>query len=146
MYQIVDGSTYNNSDSSNKKVDQSVTLKTLFAKVTTYIKSYKLKTITDETIPCNCYISDMFGKRFSSIKYFLAKFGYYGTLSFLKLNDILVTLESVEDENYYCFEHNNIYVSVPRYCYDNSNVIQSLNISLKSSILLTELTIVYTND
>src|SRR5574343_519547 len=27
MYQIVDGSTYNNSDSSNKKVDQSVTLK-----------------------------------------------------------------------------------------------------------------------
>ena len=134
MYQIVDGSTYNNSDSSNKKVDQSVTLKTLFAKVTTYIKSYKLKTITDETVPCNCYISDMFGKRFSSIKYFLAKFGYYGTLSFLKLNNILVTLESVEDENYYCFERNNIYVSVPRYYYDNSNVIQSFVYTIVNSV------------
>lgn len=134
MYQIVDGSTYNNANSSNKKLDQSVTLKTLFAKVTTYIKSFKIHTSDHEVIHCNCFIADMFGKRFSSIKYFLAKFGYYGTMSFLKLNNIYVTKEPYDDESYYCFEKNGIYVSAPKYYFNESNLVQSFVYTILNSV------------
>lgn len=125
MYQIVDGSTYNNATSNNKKSDHSVTLKTLFAKVTTYIKHYKIKTYDNETMTCNCFVSDMFGKRFSTLKYILARFGYYGAMSFLRLNNIYVTREPIIDDAYYCFDKNDIYVTVPKYYFNESDVVQS---------------------
>lgn len=134
MYQIVDGSTYNNSGSSNKKLDQSVTLKTVFAKVSTYIKNYKIHTLDQEVVHCNCFISDMFGKRFSSIKYILARFGYYGAMSFLKLNNIYVTKEPYINDEYYCFVKNDMYVSVPKCYFDGSNIVQSFVYTIISSI------------
>ena len=134
MYQIVDGSTYNNDASGNKKLDKSVTLKTLFAKVTTYIKHYKIQTYEKETVICKCFIADMFGKRFSSLKYILAKFGYYGTLTFLKLNNIYVTKEPFMNDNYYCFEKHGLYVSVLKYYFDQSDVVQSFVYTILSAI------------
>lgn len=134
MYQIVDGSTYNNSNSSNKKADPNVTLKTSFMKITTYIKTHKLVTYDKQIIPCGCFISDIFSSKFPTIKYLLAKFGYYGTLSFLRISDIYVTKEPYTDPNWYSFERGGIYVSVPKYFYENNQVYQSIAYTIISAI------------
>ena len=134
MYQIVDGSTYNNSNSSNKKAEPSITMKTIFMKITTYIKTYKLVTYDKQHVECGCFTSDIFAHRFPTLKYILAKFGFYNTLGFLRIGDILVTKEPVVNKEWYSFERGNIYVSVPKHFYENSNVYQSLVYTIISVI------------
>lgn len=135
MYQIVDGSTYNNSASSNKKMDQSVTLKTLFAKVTTYIKTFKIQTSNKEVVLCNCFIADMFGKRFPALKYILARMGYYETMGFMKLSNIYVTNHELDyGDSYYCFERNGVYVTIPKMYFDENNVAQSFVYTILTSM------------
>lgn len=126
-YQIVDGSTYNNSSSNNKKADAAVSFKSQSAKITTYLKNFKLQTIEKDSVDCKCFISEMFGKRFSTIKYFLAEFGIYGTMNFLRVNDIYISETPYEDPKFYCFDSKNgLYVSIPKMIYDANPVAQSL--------------------
>lgn len=134
MYQIVDGSTYNNSKSSNKKADPSVTFKTSMMRNITYTKKYKLTATNKEVIPCECFVSDIFSNRFTSFKYVLARFGFFGTLSFLKIHSLYISDKPIELADCYNFERGGIYVSMPKYLYDNNNVYQSVVYTIINSI------------
>lgn len=147
MYQIVDGSTYNNASSNNKKLDKSVTFKPILAKLSLFLKTYKIQTYEKETILCNCFVVEMFGKRFSVLKYFLANFGFYGAMSFLRLNNIYVTSEPYVDEIYYCFERNGVFVSVPKYYFNESKVVQAFVYTVLQAVYKPEdISEVFTNN
>ena len=97
MFQIVDGSTYNNA-TSNSKI-QSITLKTPFMPIKVY-KEYNSLTdcIDNTTHRCVLFTSYVFTKKTDAIKFILGRFGYYGTQEFLELDGIYVT-QYREDEN-----------------------------------------------
>ena len=97
MFQIVDGSTYNNA-TSNSKV-QSITLKTPFMPIKVY-KEYNSLTdcINNTTHRCVLFTSYVFTKKTDAIKFILGRYGYYGTQEFLELDGIYVT-QYKEDEN-----------------------------------------------
>ena len=97
MFQIVDGSTYNNA-TSNSKI-QSITLKTPFMPIKVY-KEYNSLTdcIDGTTHRCVLFTSYVFTKKTDAIKFILGRFGYYGTQEFLELDGIYVT-QYREDEN-----------------------------------------------
>ena len=90
MFQIVDGSTYNNA-TSNSKV-QSITLKTPFMPIKVY-KEYNSLTdcINNTTHRCVLFTSYVFTKKTDAIKFILGRYGYYGTQEFLELDGIYVT-------------------------------------------------------
>ncbi len=60
--------------------------------------------------------------------YLLAKFGLYGCIQFLELNEIYLTSAEPEyDENWYRFFcGKNIHISVPKVLYDNDQMTQSI--------------------
>lgn len=129
VYQIVDGSTYNNATSSSKV--PIITLKSPFMslKISKYI--YELKTMAGETIPAVCYnASYLFAKTFNIFKYILAKYGLYDTIVYAGYEHcIYVTNYDIKSENMYtikCGNNHDIYVNVSKYVYDNDFTIQSL--------------------
>ena len=97
MFQIVDGSTYNNA-TSNSKV-QSITLKTPFMPIKVYKEYNSLTDCIDSTTHrCVLFTSYVFTKKTDAIKFILGRYGYYGTQEFLELDGIYVT-QYKEDEN-----------------------------------------------
>lgn len=126
MYQIVDGSTYNNSGSNNKNADPMVAFKPAFMKSVVYQKRFRLTTYDKKVYNAQCFVSDIFSSKIHAIKYILAKYGYYGTLSYLRLSDIYVTRHPILNKDWYCFEKNGAYISVPKYLFENNKVLQSL--------------------
>lgn len=135
LYQIVDGSTYNNTGSVNRKVDV-VTNKTLMSPIRIFKYQYEMKTIDNIDIIANVFISNVFGKPTSIFKFILTKYGLLDTLEIANLGGIInVTEFKPEDtENLYIFKKNDIYISVPKYLYDNDEVIQSLTYTVYTSI------------
>lgn len=134
MYQIVDGSTYNNSTSNSKS--QSVTFKTMFMPTRIYRTNYNLKTVNKETIKSIIFSSRIFNKFLPAMKYILAKFGLYGTFRHLGIDCIYITKENPNNENMYTFVKNdNIYISVPKMIFDNDAMTQSLVCTIYKSII-----------
>lgn len=128
MYQIVDASTYNNSNAKNAK-KQSITFKTMFMPIRVYKYTGKLRDITGEDIPCTYFLGNMFKKSLLLMKYIFAKMGYYKTLEFLKVPGVIVSdnVNGIDDTKMYSFPvRDDLYVSIPRYIYDNSNIAQSV--------------------
>lgn len=125
IYQVVDGSTYNNSNSSNPK-SQNIAFKTLFMASRVYRYIEKIKLTTGETKECIWYMSNIFTKKCPIMRYLLAKFGLYQTAYLLKVNDLYISDKDPEDENMYTVKKNNIYISLPKFIYDNDPVAQSL--------------------
>lgn len=129
MYQIVDGSIYNNSSASSKKNDPAVNLKTLNGKVTIVNKPYKNKLKLfgeNSSMSCKCFIADMFGKKIPLIKFFLTAFGLVETMRYLCISDTYVSDKPFIDPDYYCFEKDaKLYISVPKMYFDRSDVYQS---------------------
>ena len=127
MYQIVDASTYNNSTSNSKK--HSVTLKTIFMPIRIYRASKTLKAIDGEKVKCIEYLSRIFNKSLPAIKYIFAKFGYYGGLEFLGVDQsIRISLKPEYDERFYTFlspKNEDIYISTPKYLFDNNSLVQA---------------------
>lgn len=129
LWQIVDASTYNSSTSSSKK--HSVTLKTMFMpiRIYRYITNNKnsLKDFySGETIACTFYTSYIFKKSLLVMKYILAKFGYYGSVSFLHLDLLMIyDHQPPMDEDCYVFNRFDIWISVPKAVYDKDQVVQS---------------------
>ena len=75
------------------------------------------------------YQSSIFNKMIPAIQYLLAKFGIYETISMLKTPYIKILKEDPLDTDSYTINRSinpNIYVSVPKYIYDNDPVMQSL--------------------
>ena len=135
LYQIVDASTYNNATSTSKK--HVVILKTMFMPVKIY-RSYKtLKSCGKETVKCTFYETRAFNKTVSVIKYIMAKFGFYGTLQFLGIEHLSVTSKPIEleDNSFYSFMKNDIYINIPKFIFDNNAVAQSAVYTIYKSII-----------
>ena len=133
MYQIVDGSTYNNSNSAAKK--PVVTFKTQLAAMRIIRNVTTMKTTEKENVKCVYYVCMTFDKPTLAMQYLLAKFGFYGTQTFLGLNGwITVTDKPLEDENFYSFmRHNNLFINVPKLLFNNDTLVQSLVYSIYKS-------------
>ena len=126
MFQVVDGSTYNNTSSNSKS--QNVVLKTMFMAIRLYRYKKHIDTVNYGTIPCVFFLSRIFNKPVMIMNYFLAKFGIYKLTEALKIIDFRVSDKydaELEKDRYVAKKHN-LYVSLPKYIYENDPVAQSL--------------------
>lgn len=137
IFQIVDGSTYNNSTASQSKVD-TVTMKTMFMPIRIF-RSFNNNNMIDlnsgllvEPIE---YQSIIFNNTVNVIYYILAAYGLYGTMKFLEIDCVSVTREPVVREDYYCFEKAGVYISCPKKIFDEDAVTQSLVATIYDGIL-----------
>ena len=135
LFQIVDGSTYNNG-TSNAKVP-SITLKIIFmaTRITRYYNS--ITTIDGQELRLNYYHSRIFNKGISACKYILAKYGYYGFLDFMGIGQaVFVSNTPINDNTCYTFKVcDDIYINSPKYILDRVPVVQSAVMTLKQSLV-----------
>lgn len=133
-YQIVDGSTYNNSTASQSKVD-TVSLKLTFSPVRLF-RGFRpmVDIISGEAISVIEYNSIIFNITCNALYYILANFGMYGTQEFLQIRCIDISDTPTTDPNYLCFEKNGIYVSCPRQCFVDP-VVQSFVATIVAGIM-----------
>ena len=135
VYQIVDGSTYNNTASTSKHPN--VTLKTMFMATRIYRYKDTVKTtkgVEMETVDITYYDSRIFGKPVPIMKYLLAKFGLFEAMKRLKIDSILITNDDIKDPEYYTFKKHNVYISAPKFIYNNDIATQSMVYTLLDSI------------
>lgn len=135
LFQIVDGSTYNNG-TSNAKVP-SITLKIIFmaTRITRYYNS--ITTDDGQELRFNYYHSRIFNKGISACKYILAKYGYFGFLEFMGINGaVFVTPHPINEDDHYSFKIcDDIYIHSPKYILDRVPVVQSAVMTLKQSLV-----------
>ena len=136
-FQIVDGSTYNNTATNNgpnRKADCN-TFKTLFMPVRIY-KKYKdmPEYWTKSTIRAVLYGSNIFSNYTDCMYYILANYGLYGTYDFLDIHCIYIGSAPIDDQvNYLNFNKHNIFISVPKMCFQD-NMVQSLVATIYGAI------------
>ena len=136
LFQIVDGSTYNNG-TSNAKIP-SITLKIIFmaTRVTRYFLNL-VSTASDE-FKTTHYYARIFNKTLPAAKYIFAKYGFYGGLKFFGLeNAVYVTNIDPNNPDMYTFKVNNneTYISTPKVLFENNNLLQSVISTLMVSVL-----------
>ena len=139
IFQIVDGSTYNNSTSNSKT--QSITLKTQFMPIKVYKEYYDLVDICDkESHRCVLFASYVFTKKTDTMKFILGRYGLYGTLEMLELEGIYIfsyeNHQVLDPKVYYNFtdKHNKIIISVVKRLFDKDNVTQSFCYTILKSV------------
>ena len=138
-FQIVDGSTYNNSNSNAKC--QSVTFKSLFMATRLYRYIVDFKFTNHECISGVYYNSSIFNKMVPVMKYLLARYGLLGTMQALGVPELYITDKDPENEDWYTLNRHNIYISVPKYIFINDNVAQSLMYTIYLSITSKDFTV-----
>lgn len=135
LFQIVDGSTYNNGTSTAKV--PSITLKIIFmaARVTRYYTV--LKTTDGDEIKLTHYWSRIFNKTIPAAEYIFARYGYYGGLQFMGLEGaVYLTNTDPHDPDMYTFEiYDNAYISTPKFLFDKSAILQSVIATLTLNII-----------
>lgn len=125
LYQIVDGSTYNNS-SSNSKIPN-ITFKIVFMAARVFRYYLDAPIASGENYRLTHYMSNIFSKTTSALKYILAKYGLEGSMQFLGLPFVKVSNRPSEDPNDISFcKDEGLWVSAPKYLVDNEPVLQSL--------------------
>ena len=128
IYQIVDGSTYNNSIFSSKVPTNS--FKTIFMPLRVYKVNRELITASGEIVVANIYSVGAFNVICLAMEYILAKFGLEGTFNFFGINGIIGIYKTNPSSNcfnnHYIFERSDVYITVPKQIFDNDKVIQSL--------------------
>lgn len=139
IFQIVDGSTYNNT-TSNSHI-QSITLKTQFMPIKVYKEYYDLvDMVSKEVVRCVLYTSYVFTKKTDAIKFILGRYGFYGALEFLELEGIYIQSsdlgEPLDPNVFYNFEdkQNKIIVSVVKRLFDRDNVTKSFVYTILKSV------------
>ena len=137
IYQIVDGSTYNNTTSNSKK--QSVTFKTVFMPTRIYRNIYDSEDDNGNPIKYTIYASNIFKKNVPAVEYFLAKFGLYGALEFMGLFNGCITIGSTinydfELEDRYYFTVNDIVISAAKSIFDQSPIVQCMVMTIVRNI------------
>ncbi|MDD3121896.1 MAG: hypothetical protein PHC62_00105 [Candidatus Izemoplasmatales bacterium] len=136
IYQIVDGSTYNNSQSTSKHPN--VTLKTMFMATRIYRYADTIRPLKScgsvEPISILYYDSRIFGKQVPVMKYLLAKYGYTDATTKLKIQTILINDYDIENPDYLTFKRHNVFVSVPKYIFANDVATQSMVYTIFHSI------------
>lgn len=119
VFQIVDGSTYNNSDSSRSKIDV-VTMKTMFSPMKIFRCFKEMVDInTKQSINVIEYNLNIFSNTVNAMFYLLAHFGFYGMQQFLNIYCVYVGKEPIIRDDYYTFEHHGIYISCPKVCFQD---------------------------
>ena len=135
IFQIVDGSTYNNSTASQSKVD-TVTMKTMFMPIRIFRSFNTMKDInTKAEIKAIEYQSIIFNNVVNVIYYIMAAYGFYGAIRFLGIDCVNITREPVLRDDYYCFEKSGVYISCPKSCFNADAVVQSLVATIYDAIL-----------
>ena len=121
-YQVVDGSTYNNANARQSKVDTN-TLKTNFSPIRIFRSFRDLQDVNSkEVLKVTEYNSIIFKNTVNAYHYLLAFLGLYGLAQFLEINCVHVTTEQFDDPEYYCFKKHNLYISVPKICFQDPMV------------------------
>lgn len=124
-YQIVDGSTYNNTNNTAKC--QSVTFKSLFmaTRIYRYIVDFKFEN-TPTPVRGIYYNSSIFNKMVPVMKYILAKYSLLDTMNALGVPEFYVTDTNPNNDDWYTLKRYKVYLSMPKYIFDNDPVAQSL--------------------
>lgn len=131
MYQIVDGSTYNNmtsSNSKNKNRAACITLKS-FNPIRVYMNKLELDTVYHGRMLSHIFYCAAFTKSLSAIKYIFGKYGLNYGLQYLGVDCITITKYIPErNDHYYNFYKPDIdiYINVPKYIFDNDSIVQSI--------------------
>lgn len=132
-FQIVDGSTYNNSTSSRAKVD-TVTMKDNFMSIRIFRSFRDMVDVgTKQTIKVIEYNSIIFNNVCNAMYYLLAHFGLYGLSDFLGIDCVTVGNAPYLHDDYLNFEKHGIYITCPKVCFEDP-VVQSLCATLYSGI------------
>ena len=135
LYQIVDGSTYNNANS-NAKIPN-ITFKIVFmaARVFRYYLDVPMQDGTMYRL--THYMSNIFSKTTSALKYIFAKFGFRGALDFMNIPYIEVQDHPSEnpDAFYSFYKFDGCWVVAPKYLVDNEPVIQSAIACIYQSLI-----------
>ena len=139
IFQIVDGSTYNNSTASQSKVD-TVTMKTMFMPIRIFRSFNENMVDMNTNLPVKTieYQSIIFNNVVNVIYYILAAYGLYGTMQFLEIRSVWLSNKPVLRDDVYCFEKNGIYIVCDKYCFNNDAVVQSLCGTLYDGIMKIE--------
>ena len=133
LFQIVDGSTYNNSTSMSKS--PSVIMKLIFMAVRVFRTFVNLPLPDKSEVKATYYTAFSFNKTVGAMKYILAGYGYYGALNFFGNEYIWIKDHPSEDPRIYSFKKSeNLYVLVPKMLFDNDLVTQSLVATIYLSI------------
>jgi len=137
IFQIVDGSTYNNANNGAKtKKAPNNTFKSIFTPIKMY-RMYKDLVDIEGKVVRNLYyttiINIVFNTHHNAMYYLFANFGYYGVMEFLDIHCIDVTTDPVENDDIYCFEKNGIYISYPKIC-QQDNMVTAVAVTLYDAI------------
>ena len=132
-YQIVDGSTYNNANSNAKC--QNVTFKSLFMATRIYRYVVDFDFINHPTPVRGIYYnSSIFNKMVPAMKYILARYGLLSTMTALGVEEFYIHDNNPNNDDWYTLKKNKIYISVPKFIFENDPVAQSLMYTVYMSI------------
>ena len=125
LYQIVDGSTYNNNYTNSKIPNISFKIIFMAARVFRYT-IYLHDEITDTDVGIYNYRANIFNKTVCVCNYFLAKYGFYGAMNFLGINGVYITDHYEDREGYFCFKKaDDLYIMADQFLLTNDLVTQS---------------------
>ena len=97
IYQIVDGSTYNNSQSMNSK-NQNIVFKSFFMATRIYRYIVTIKPYNGDKMECTYYSSIVFSKKVPALVYLLAEFGLNEVIRRAKCYGMLFSTNALEFE------------------------------------------------
>lgn len=143
MYQVVDSSTYNNTNTTSNK--PTTTLRTLFMALRVYRYKMKLNAIgVDEPLNITNYVTGAFSKDVDSELYVFARMGLDVGLKFLlgehsfRFYDSLEAAKAELDTNeYYIFNKGPVFIGVAKKLLDNSELTQSILCTIINNIKKT---------
>ena len=132
-YQIVDGSTYNNANSNAKC--QNVTFKSLFmaTRIYRYVVDFHFE---NHPTPVRgvYYNSSIFSKMVPVMKYILARYGLMDAMKALGVEYFYVTDHNPKNDDWYTMKKHSIFLSMPKFIFENDPVAQSLMYTVYLSI------------
>lgn len=133
MYQIVDGSTYNNTSSRSKY--QNVVYKTIFMPTRIYRNILERIDYNGNPVKCILYTAKLFSKFNPVMEYIFAKFGLLRSLEFMGLHSVIHINDHLLDlEDSYCFEHFGVFIEVPKMIFDADVVTQTVVMTIYSRL------------
>ena len=136
IFQIVDGSTYNNITGGKNKKSQCNTFKTMFTPIRMYRMHRDLEDVSGEIVRHTVFtvnINIVFNSFTNCIFYLLANYGFIYCCDFLDIHCVQILDEPILDGEHYNFERNGIYITYPKYCYQDP-MVQAFAVSLLDGI------------